>query len=47
MELATLRAQTGEVRTEEIGLLNMKICDYTFVIGVVISSTILVMAGNC
>lgn len=47
MELATLRAQTGEARTEEIGSLNMKICDYTLVISVLIFPTNLVMAGSC
>lgn len=47
MELATLRAQKGEVRTEKIGPLNIKICDYTFVNSVVISPTTLVMAGSC
>lgn len=41
MELATPRAQTGEVRTEEIGPLNMKICDCTFVVSVVISLILL------
>lgn len=41
MGLATLRAQTGEVRTEKIGPLNTKICDYRFVNSVVISLLLL------